>query len=529
MPNTTITEATKLLGLSTRTLRYYEQIGLINSERSDNYAYRVYSDDTLCRLQQIIVLRKLRIPLRSISEILQNGDARTAIDVFLANISEIDAEITALSTIRGILRQLTERLEQSVPQCRRIEFPSDIVSIVDALAVAKPKIKDEVGIKELNQASNKLEKLTGRDVRVIFLPPMTVASAHFVGANCEEITDKMISQFIVDTDLLTLKPDAREFGFNNPIAETAPGSPSHGYETWISIPDDLDVPQPLVKKQFFGGLYAVHTIDFMQFDHYPLFWNWVNENKYIEHAWEEIRWAPFDDDGDRCLEELLPNKAFRSTFPDSKMQDYLDILIPIKEKRGDKVTDIYINCPTFDSENFALRLIRQEDAADLLAVYADPNGQQILNECSAWACDFGYGAKNLPDMQRCISQWLEAYGHRVFVRLTVVDKRSGKAAGTLEAFRRGDGELFGGKICLRLDLKSQYENAETISELLALIIKDCVAPFGADGIVTRATPIATQRIKALNSNGFVLTDAKFQLNADSTVYADYWVKEKEAT
>jgi hypothetical protein len=56
----TITEATKLFGLSTRTLRYYEQIGLLKNERTDDYAYRVYSDDTLKR-----VLKSLSNPLNS--------------------------------------------------------------------------------------------------------------------------------------------------------------------------------------------------------------------------------------------------------------------------------------------------------------------------------------------------------------------------------------------------------------------------------------------------------------------------------
>ncbi|MDR0914149.1 MAG: effector binding domain-containing protein [Oscillospiraceae bacterium] len=333
MSITTITEATKLFGLTTRTLRYYEQIGLIKSERAEDYAYRVYSDDTLNRLRQIIVLRKLRIPLKSISDILQNGDARAAINVFLTNISEIDAEITALSTIRDILRQLTQRLEESVHLGKQLDFLSDdIVGIVDTLAVVKPKIKEEASMSELNQASEKLEKLTDRDVRIIYLPPMTVASAHYIGENCEEVTGNMINKFIEETDLLKQKPDARIFGFNNPISQTEPGSPSHGYETWITIPDDFDVPEPLKKVQFYGGLYAVNTINFPQFDHYQLLWKWIDENDNIEHAWGDIRWSPLDENGDRCLEELLPNKAFRKTYPDSDMENYLDIMIPIKEK-----------------------------------------------------------------------------------------------------------------------------------------------------------------------------------------------------
>jgi DNA-binding transcriptional MerR regulator len=330
---TTITEATKLFGLSTRTLRYYEQIGLIKSERADDYAYRVYSDDTLNRLRQIIVLRKLRIPLKSISDILQNDDAKHAIDVFMANISEIDAEITALSTIRDILHKLSERLEESVHLGKRLDFLSDdIVGIVDTLAVVKPKIKEETSMSELNQASEKLEKLTDRDVRIVYLPPMTVASAHYIGANCESVSNGMIQKFIDDTKLLDVKPDARHFGFNNPWSEDVAGAPSHGYECWITIPDDWEVPEPLRKVRFFGGMYAVNTINFSLFVHYQLMRAWIAKNEKIEHAFGEVRWSPRDEHADWCLEELLPNKAFRKTHPDSKMEDYLDIMIPIKEK-----------------------------------------------------------------------------------------------------------------------------------------------------------------------------------------------------
>ena len=41
---------TKNLGISTRTLRYYEQIGLIESIKKDDYAYRTYDEATVTRL-----------------------------------------------------------------------------------------------------------------------------------------------------------------------------------------------------------------------------------------------------------------------------------------------------------------------------------------------------------------------------------------------------------------------------------------------------------------------------------------------
>ncbi|MDR0975199.1 MAG: N-acetyltransferase [Ruminococcus sp.] len=188
-------------------------------------------------------------------------------------------------------------------------------------------------------------------------------------------------------------------------------------------------------------------------------------------------------------------------------------------------TDTYTDCPVFESEHFLLRFVESTDAEDLLAVYADPTAQDILNECSAWNCDFGYGAKDLTAMQDCIGKWIEAYNYRCFVRMAITYKQSKKAVGTIEAFRSEKGSFFGGKICLRLDLHSNYENEKAIDELLSLIIKNGINTFGADGIVTRATPIAAERIKALEKNGFVLSDETLQdSHGWGITYRDFWMK-----
>jgi DNA-binding transcriptional MerR regulator/DNA gyrase inhibitor GyrI len=326
MPHTTITQATKLFGLSTRTLRYYEQIGLIKSERADDYAYRVYSDGTLNRLRQIVVLRKLRIPLRSISDILKSGDARKALDVFLANISEIDAEITALSTIRGILQTLTERLEESVHLGKKLNFLSeDIVGIVDTLAVVKPKIKEEVNMSELNQAHEELSKL--KDVRIVHLPPCAVASYHYIGENPEETVGDVVSKIVKDIGLYEIKPDARMFGFNHP--NPSGDRQYHGYEDRVTIPDDLEIPAPLVKKKLKGGLYAVHTITMPNFHEWNDLRIWLeNSDKY------EPDYAPEGEEiMSGCLEEHL-NWVYHNHlgWPEELDEGQLDLYLPIKLK-----------------------------------------------------------------------------------------------------------------------------------------------------------------------------------------------------
>lgn len=69
---TTISEISKNFDISTRTLRYYEKIGLLQSSKKEGYAYRTYDEEAITRLQQIIILRKLRIPLKQIIEILDS-------------------------------------------------------------------------------------------------------------------------------------------------------------------------------------------------------------------------------------------------------------------------------------------------------------------------------------------------------------------------------------------------------------------------------------------------------------------------
>lgn len=69
----TITQVTRRFQLSTRTLRYYEQLGLIQSQKKDDYAYRVYSEDMILRLEQILLLKELKIPLKKDPGNFRNG------------------------------------------------------------------------------------------------------------------------------------------------------------------------------------------------------------------------------------------------------------------------------------------------------------------------------------------------------------------------------------------------------------------------------------------------------------------------
>jgi len=63
-----------------------------------------------------------------------------------------------------------------------------------------------------------------------------------------------------ESGLLKIKPDARSFGFDCSKGAAVIGGPSHVYEMWVSIPDDMEISAPLVKRTFDGGLYAAHVL-----------------------------------------------------------------------------------------------------------------------------------------------------------------------------------------------------------------------------------------------------------------------------
>ncbi|MCL2284855.1 MAG: MerR family transcriptional regulator [Firmicutes bacterium] len=50
--------------VTARTLRYYEDIGILTSIRSEGYAHRMYDEVAITRLKQILILRKLNISVK---------------------------------------------------------------------------------------------------------------------------------------------------------------------------------------------------------------------------------------------------------------------------------------------------------------------------------------------------------------------------------------------------------------------------------------------------------------------------------
>ncbi len=70
----TVKELAQLSGVSKRTLRYYDQIGLLPPGRVAANGYRLYGPQEVDLLQQILLYREMDMPLEGIARILHNPD-----------------------------------------------------------------------------------------------------------------------------------------------------------------------------------------------------------------------------------------------------------------------------------------------------------------------------------------------------------------------------------------------------------------------------------------------------------------------
>jgi DNA-binding transcriptional MerR regulator len=125
------------LGINTKTIRYYEQIGLIPAAARTSGGYREYTDTDADRLTFIRTAQRLGLSLEEVAEILllrERGERPCAYvrDVIGQQLAGIDKRIAELRGLRAELRELRDAAD-SIPEvdgatCRIIEHVKQITS-----------------------------------------------------------------------------------------------------------------------------------------------------------------------------------------------------------------------------------------------------------------------------------------------------------------------------------------------------------------------------------------------------------------
>ena len=66
----TVKQVSELTGISVRMLHYYDEIGLLKPSEVSEVGYRLYNEEALMILQQILFYKELDIPLKEVKKIM---------------------------------------------------------------------------------------------------------------------------------------------------------------------------------------------------------------------------------------------------------------------------------------------------------------------------------------------------------------------------------------------------------------------------------------------------------------------------
>lgn len=132
-PELSIGELARLTGVNAKTIRFYEEAGILPPARRLPNGYRVYDEEDLDRLRFVRGARSLDLALDDIKEVLafrDRGEApcRYVVDLLQAKMEEVDARIAELERLRGELRRLS-KAAQRLPQ-DDIEMKSCVCHLV---------------------------------------------------------------------------------------------------------------------------------------------------------------------------------------------------------------------------------------------------------------------------------------------------------------------------------------------------------------------------------------------------------------
>ena len=123
-----ISQVAELTGISVRTLQYYDEIGLLKPSQLTSSGYRLYNDESLQKLQQILFFRELDFKLKEIKEILEKPEfdkleafrkqksllcmKRDRIDRLIALLNRLEKGESCMSFKEFDLSEYIEALEQ---------------------------------------------------------------------------------------------------------------------------------------------------------------------------------------------------------------------------------------------------------------------------------------------------------------------------------------------------------------------------------------------------------------------------------
>jgi len=137
MTELTIGALAKRTGLTVRTLHHYDQIGLLTPSGRTDGGYRLYSEADVIRLERIVLLRSLGVPLTDIAVALESS-ANAILSLLERQAMEVQARVDEATALHA-------RLQATIAQLRAHEYhhADDALSLISAVLTFQRYFDDE--------------------------------------------------------------------------------------------------------------------------------------------------------------------------------------------------------------------------------------------------------------------------------------------------------------------------------------------------------------------------------------------------
>lgn len=193
----TVHEVSELTGVTVRALQHYDKIGLLHPSVRTGAGYRLYDDEDLMRLQQIMFFRELEFPLKTIKDILSSPN----FDLSRALSQQIELLELKRDHLDGLIA-LAKKLQTEKGTTMSFE-PFDTTKIDEYTERAKASwgsTAEWADYQKKSAGRTKKESFAmGKELMELFVPFGRMA-AHNASPSSDEATEqaKRIQTFISD-------------------------------------------------------------------------------------------------------------------------------------------------------------------------------------------------------------------------------------------------------------------------------------------------------------------------------------------
>jgi len=154
-----VKEVADLVGVSVRTLHYYDRIGLLEAKKDNQSGYRLYDEDDLERLQQILFFKELDFNLKEIKNIMYKPDYNK----FDALTMQHKMLLLKKKRLESIIKSLEKTIELEEIGGREMKRKDDFqVFNYDEIEKFKDQYRDEVEERYSKEAVAESYKKTGK-------------------------------------------------------------------------------------------------------------------------------------------------------------------------------------------------------------------------------------------------------------------------------------------------------------------------------------------------------------------------------